>query len=264
MKLGLMNHPARPVADEVRRIAAAGFEFVDLTLEPPGAWPADGGELGRLLRELGLGAVGHTSPHLPIASAFDDLRERTHEILRRCFGVFAEAGIELVNVHPDRLPSAIPAAEVGPRNAEALVALSEDAVAAGVRLMVENMGGSFGSAEQLRPLLDAAPELLLHLDIGHAHLGRRPEEPNRTAELVEAFGERLAHVHLHDNLGLEDLHLPLGAGSVDWPEVARVLRASGYDQTFTIELFSREQVHFETSARLWRDWWEGASPLPSS
>jgi hypothetical protein len=36
-----------------------------LTLEPPAAWPLDAGEVGRLLRELGLSAVGHTSPHLP-------------------------------------------------------------------------------------------------------------------------------------------------------------------------------------------------------
>jgi sugar phosphate isomerase/epimerase len=250
-----MNHPARPVADEVRRIAAAGFDFVDLTLEPPGAWPADGAELGRLFRELSLGAVGHTSPHLSIASAFDEVRERAHEVLRHCFAAFAEAGVELVNIHPDPLPSAIPAAEVGPRNAEALGRLAQDAATAGVRLMVENMGRSFGTADQLRPLFDAAPGLLFHLDVGHAHLGRRPEEPNRTAELVDAFGDRLAHVHVHDNLGLEDLHLPLGAGSVDWPEVARVLRRAGYDGTVTIELFSREQAHFDTSARLWREWW---------
>jgi sugar phosphate isomerase/epimerase len=125
------------------------------------------------------------------------------------------------------------------------------------------MGRSFGTADELRPLFDAARDALFHLDVGHAHLGRRPEEPNRTTELVGAFGDRLAHVHIHDNLGLEDLHLPLGAGSIDWPEVARALRRAGYDGTVTIEIFAREPAHVETSRRLWREWWDATS-LPLS
>ena len=259
MKLGQMNYPVRPVADEIRAIAEAGFEFVDVTLEPPGAWPVDGAAVGRLLRDLGVSAVGHTSPHLPIASAFDGLRERAHEILRRCFAAFAEAGVEFVNVHPDPMPSVIPATEVTRRNAEAVAALADDAEAAGVRLMVENMGRSFATAPALAPLFDAAPRALFHLDVGHAHIGRRAEEPNRTGELVDAFGDRLAHVHVHDNFGHDDLHLPLGAGSVDWPGVVRELRGSGYDGTVTIEIFSRSSPLVATSVRLWREWWEGGA-----
>jgi sugar phosphate isomerase/epimerase len=264
MKLGQMNHPGRPVADEIRAIAAAGFDFVDLTLEPPLAWPVEGAAVRRALDEAGVTAVGHTSPHLPIASAFDELRERAHEILRRCFGVFAEAGVYLVNVHPDPMPSVIPPAEVVGRNADAVASLARDAEAAGVRLMVENMGRSFGTVEQLAPLFEASPSALLHLDVGHAHLGRRSEEPNRTAALVEAFGDRLAHVHVHDNLGLEDLHLPLGAGSVDWAGIVRVLRGAGYDGTVTLEIFSRTSPLVQASVALWREWWEGGAEAPPS
>lgn len=249
-----MNYPARPVADEIRRIAAAGFEFVDLTLEPPAAWPVDAAAIRRLLDEAGLGVVGHTSPHLPLASPFDELRDAAHAVLGRCFELFAELGAEVVNLHPDGISRVIPPEEVAKRNAEAVAALAERARAAGVRVMVENMGRLFRSAEELGPLFAAAPEALFHLDVGHANMGGA----NRTAELVEAFGDRLAHVHVHDNHGLDDLHLPLGAGSVDWAEIARVLRAAGYNRTVTLELFSPEPAHTETSVRLWREWWEGA------
>jgi sugar phosphate isomerase/epimerase len=264
MKLGQMNHPGRPVADELRAIAATGFEFVDLTLEPPAAWPVDGAEVGKVLRDLDLGVVGHTSPHLPIASGFERLRKQAHEILRECFALFAELRADVVNVHPDPMPSVVPPEDVIRRNAEAVASLVHDAAAAGVRLMVENMGRSFATAEQLGPLFEAAPAALFHLDVGHAHIGRRPEHPNRTAELVDAFGDRLAHVHLHDNFGLDDLHLPLGAGSIDWPEIAAVLRRAGYDGTFTIEVVPRVPAHVETSARLWREWWEGGAEAPPS
>ncbi len=255
MQLGLMNHPARPVAGEIGAIAAAGFDFVDLTLEPPGAWPVDTGELRRAVAATGLRAVGHTSPHLPIASPFDGLRAEAHEILRRCFAIFAEVGVANVNVHPDRLPSVIPPDESRRRNAEAVAVLADAAAAEGVRLMVENMGRSFNTVAELQPLFDAAPAALFHLDVGHANMGRGVGEPNRTGELLDAYGDRLAHVHLHDNLGVDDLHLPLGAGTVDWPDVARRLRSADYDGTVTIEIFSPERSHLETSLRLWREWW---------
>ena len=39
-----------------------------------------------------------------------------------------------------------------------------------------------------------------------------------TAELLDAFGDRLLHVHVSDNHGGDrDEHLPLGAGNIDWP-----------------------------------------------
>ncbi len=256
MKLGRMNHPARPVLDEIREIAAAGLEFVDLTLEPPLAWPIDAAALANEIRHLGLAVVGHTSPHLPIASPFDGLREQAREVLRRCFDVFAEVGASAVNVHPERLPAVVPAAEAIRRNAEAVATLADDAAAAGLRLMIENMGRTFNTPAELQPLFDAAPAALLHLDVGHANMGRSLGQPNAVAELVDAFGDRLGHVHVHDNLGADDLHLPLGAGTVDWPDVARRLRAAGYDGTVTIEIFSSERVHFESSVRLWRTWWD--------
>src|SRR5919202_4464820 len=96
-----MNHPARPLEDELRRIAAAGFDFVDLTLEPPAAWPVDASRVRRLLDELGVAAVGHTAWSLPIASPFHELRERALELVRASLDVFAELGVARVNLHPD-------------------------------------------------------------------------------------------------------------------------------------------------------------------
>ena len=61
MLVGAMNNPARALEEELRRIAAAGFDVADVTLEPPGAWPCDGAALGALLAELGLMGVGHTA-----------------------------------------------------------------------------------------------------------------------------------------------------------------------------------------------------------
>ena len=54
------------------------------------------------------------------------------------------------------------------------------------------------------------PRLGLCLDIGHATVyAERPPQ-----EWIEAFLPYLRHVHLHDNDGLCDCHLPLGEGTL--------------------------------------------------
>lgn len=255
MLVGAMNNPARPLEEELRRIAAAEFPVADVTLEPPGGWPCDGRELAGLLRDLGLLAVGHTAYYLPIASPFPALRAAAHDAMREAFDAFSLAGVDRVNVHPDPLNRLFPRAELLARNAEALAELAADAAERGLVLMLENLGSVLGTAAELRPLFEASPELRFHLDVGHANLGRGASQPNRTHELLAAFGDRLAHVHVSDNLGRDDLHLPLGAGTVDWRAIVRALKDVGWDGPVTLEIFSSAPRHLESSRELWLSWW---------
>jgi sugar phosphate isomerase/epimerase len=248
-----MNDPARPLADELATFARLGFDFVDLTLEPPGAWPFEGGRVRELLDAHGLAAVGHTAWFLPLVSPFPELERASRDLFVRACETFAEAGVRLVNVHPTARQ--VDPAEAVARNAAALGELVEAATAVGVELMVENVLDPFGTPDGLAPLFEAAPAARFHLDVGHANL----DGGGRLAPLLEAFGDRLAHVHLSDNIGGEDLHLPLGAGRIDWPAAARALRGAGYDGTVTLEVFSRSREHVETSRRLWLGWWESAA-----
>jgi sugar phosphate isomerase/epimerase len=255
----MMNNPARPVADELRFAAEAGFDFVDLTLEPPATWPPDVDRLRRALDASGLPAVGHTAWFLPIASPFDGVRRAAQAALREAIDAFAELGVRVVNVHPDHRSAPASAADLRERNARAIEALSAHAVRRGVVLAVENMGPGFGSADDLTAVLAAAPDARFHLDIGHANLVAEPGGERAIGPLLDALGDRLVHVHASDNTGDADRHLPLGAGTIDWPTVVRRLHATGYDGTVTLEVFSAERRHLLTSLELWRAWWRAAA-----
>ena len=258
MLVGAMNHPGRSVAKELHRIAEDGFDFVDLTLEPPAAWPRDGREIGRLRGDLGLHAVGHTAWHLPLASPFADIASLARDNFKRALDVFAQAGVELVNVHPDPRVPLNPADRIRARNAEVVAALASDAAERGQRLMIENIDRVFAEVDEMRVLLEAAPTAGLHLDVGHANLRLGGGGRNRTPAFLAAFGDRLVHVHVSDNLGSDDLHLPLGAGGIDWRGVIRSLKDAGYDGTVTLEVFAREREHLRVSRRLWLQWWSEA------
>jgi sugar phosphate isomerase/epimerase len=256
MLVGAMNFPGRSVAKEIHRIAEEGFDFLDLTLEPPAAWLPDGKEVARLCGDLGLQIVGHTAYYLPIASTFPELRQVARDLFRRALDTFADAGVELVNVHPDQRVPLQAIERVRAANVEAMGNLVLDAEQRGIKMMVENLDRLFASVADLKSILDAVPEAGLHLDIGHANLRLGLDEKNRTPDFLAALGDRLCHVHVSDNSGgTEDRHLPLGAGNIDWKTAIRALKENGYDGTVTLEIFSRDREHLRTSRRLWLEWW---------
>ncbi|MGH2747092.1 MAG: sugar phosphate isomerase/epimerase family protein [Actinomycetota bacterium] len=256
MLIGAMNFPGRSVLKELHRIAEDQFDFCDLTLEPPAAWFPNGKEVGRLAGDLGLKLVGHTPWHLPIASPFAEIRALARDLYVRSLDCFADAGVDLVNVHPDQRMPLHNRDQVVKMNAEAIAELAEAGAGRGIRIMVENLDRTFSTVEDLAPVLHAFDDLGFHLDVGHANLNLGKGGVNRTPELLDAFGDRLAHVHLSDNRGGgDDLHLPLGAGLIDWKGMLGALKAHGYDGTITLEVFSREREHLRTSRRLLLEWW---------
>jgi sugar phosphate isomerase/epimerase len=101
------------------------------------------------------------------------------------------------------------------------------------------------------------PELGLHLDIGHANL---MVPRNTTEEILAAYGDRVRHVHLHDNKGgHEDLHLPLGAGNIDLRRAIGALRKCGYDNTITLEVFTPDKHYLTYSRDVLRAIWDEQS-----
>jgi sugar phosphate isomerase/epimerase len=256
MKIGAMNHPAREIAAEIRWMAEMGLDFLDLTLEPPSAtsWRVDAREVRRLLEEYNLGVVGHTAYYIPMASPFEEIRQASVAEFRRCIRQFAEIGVKWMNIHPDRHAPMHNRAFYIQRNIQTLEELLPEAEACGVGLMIENLPGDFNSPAQLGELLDPLPSLGLHLDIGHSNL---MVPHNTCGEILAAYGDRLRHVHLHDNKGGHaDLHLPLGSGTLDVAKEVAALKKFGYDGTITLEVFTPDTHYLAYSRDVLRRLWE--------
>lgn len=248
-----MNNPARDVLKEITRAADFGFDFLDLTLEPPAA-RADRVDAKRIrsgLEAKGLGVVGHTAYYLPFGSAFDAIQAAAITETERCLEVFAEVGATLMNLHLDcRVPGHDPSF-IDRRNLESIEKLLPTAERLGITLMVENVEGD--DAESLAPVLDALPMVGLHLDIGHANIGKGRK--SNTESLLKRYGTRLTHVHLSDNKGKSDDHLAIGAGTIDWRREMRAVKATGYDGTFTLETFYGDSTLITYSINRVRELW---------
>jgi sugar phosphate isomerase/epimerase len=258
MLIGAMNNPASELMHEIRWITEMKLDFLDLTLEPPraGSWSLSPRSVAAALEQSHLRVVGHTAYYLPIASPFEELRRAAIAECLRCLDFFADVGASWMNVHPDNRSPLHPKQYHLERNLDALGQIVAYARKLGrIGVMVENIpGDDFNSAADLGFLLDALPELGLHLDFGHCNLS---SIPHNAATILEHHGGRLRHVHLHDNKGgREDLHLPLGVGTMDIPAVVRLMKACGYDGTVTLEVFSPDRAYLAHSRDKLREWWQ--------
>jgi len=122
---------------------------------------------------------------------------------------------------------------------------------AGVKILFEPLGTVHDHARNIDRILALNEELYFHADIGHLNVfGRDP------VEYLNRYKDKLLHVHLHDNNGIDDLHLPLGAGNIDWDHLINTLK-SFYDSTITLEIFSSDKEYVLYSKKLLLEKWFG-------
>jgi sugar phosphate isomerase/epimerase len=96
---------------------------------------------------------------------------------------------------------------------------------AGVTICVENTTSEMGDPAYLRAFVDETrlTGLRFNFDIGHAHLSDFPEE-ERIEKSFSPLRELVSSVHLHDNHGEKDEHLPPYDGTIDWPTAIKTLQ----------------------------------------
>ena len=156
-----------------------------------------------------------------------------------------------VTVHPDPGKGAMESQATISLNALSFKIISDEAVKRGIAIVVENVPGVFSSVEPLRSVLNSVPGVGFHFDIGHAFVGR-----NRFNQILSAFKDKLAHVHLSDNRMRDDDHLPLGTGRIDWAGVVKAVKKTGYDGTFTMEVFSNDRRYVLASVEKFKELWQ--------
>jgi sugar phosphate isomerase/epimerase len=239
-------------------IAEHGFEFVDLFLEPDrtAAEAVEAGRVREKLAEHGLEAVGHLAWYLPIGSPMPQLRKAAVDAARDYLAIFGQIGVPAVTVHAQWPLSMFSDQEGIDWQIESLSNIMAAGADLGVRIMYEPVGSPREHPENVAAILDALPDLLCHLDMGHCNLhGLDP------VEMIRRFAGRLHHLHLHDNDGLSDLHLPPGAGNIDWPAVIKTLVEVGYDRTITLEVFSPDQSYLLFAKQKIEELWRSETSL---
>ena len=260
MKIGAMNHPQRDPVTEIEWLGQHEFDFVDLTLDPPIMDPSNVDVKGvrAALARYGLGVVAHSAYYIPISSPFPSLRQAALHEFQRALEVAAQVGAQGMTVHYHGTPTLFPPESYVEWHVEVLCPLCSQAGDLGVTILLENAPGLPGQIDAIAQVLKAIPDLGFHLDGGHANM---EGGVGSFDAYVRRFGRRLMHVHLSENDGSNDQHLPLNSvpvSQIDWPTRIKRLKASGYDGTISLEVFAPDRAYLLQSRDLLRQWWAAA------
>jgi D-psicose/D-tagatose/L-ribulose 3-epimerase len=226
-----------PLPETLRRIAAAGFDGVELPGEP-GRWPS--ADLRRWLGDHGLAPVALTAScwlttERDLAHPDTRVRGVAVDYIRRCVDMAAEIGTPLVQMLASGEPRLAP---IVTRDAEwawsvaGMQAAARDAERLGVRICVEPLNRYEAylvtSAREALAYLDAvgSPAVGMTLDLFHANI----EEPDIAAS-IRLAGRRLWHVQVADTT-----RRGLGHGHLDVAAVTAALASIDYAGALVVEI----------------------------
>lgn len=254
MKYGAMNFPIVPIMDEIKTFASLGFDYLELTMDQPQAhYSQVRREKDAILKSLerhGMGLVCHLPSFVSTADLTESIRQASLGEMVESLKVAAQLGAMKVVVHPSHFfGMGVLVKDRSEKYAlESLEAVVETGRALGLVLCLENMfprSNSLVEPDHFTRIFETFTDLKMTLDTGHANIKGRGGQ--KVMEFIERFRDRIAHVHASDNFGTDDNHLPIGAGTVDFPRVLRALKSVGYDQTVTFEVFSRDRDYLRIS-----------------
>ena len=254
MLYGAMNYPVWPVLQEMEAISELGFDYVELAMDPPEAHHKvirdRKREVLETLSRLELGVVCHLPTFISTADLTDSIREASLNEVMDSLEVAASIQPLKVVLHPSHIAGlGLAVSSLAWQYAMAsLEAIVRRAHQLGLCVCIENMfpqSHSLVNPEDFVGILERFPTLNLTLDTGHAHIGDAEEK--RCLEFIQRFPGRIGHLHINDNFGREDSHLPVGAGTVDFRRIAKALRERGYNDTATLEVFSHDRDYLKIS-----------------
>jgi len=236
--LHLLDRPLEQVFPDLIRLGTGNIELSDSgnhALNP---------KLVERLQELRASYTLNFSIHAPYAdtnlSADDDLiREWILKRIRASIRFASELEARCVVVHPG-WTTAVDRFMMGRAwdlNIRSLNWLLRYAEEYGVSLLIENVPQSMPylmvTVDDFQMFFDEMElQMGMTLDVAHANL------QGEVYEFMRRLPAKIRHMHVSDNNGVSDQHLPIGDGGIDWGRVVSSARAMGFSGWLVVESYT--------------------------
>jgi sugar phosphate isomerase/epimerase len=230
----------RELADMGIRGVQVGYRTPDSSVD----WAAYAALVAACARAFGFRVCAH-APATDISATDLATREESVATVQQ---VIQDLGSTMpgaiLTVHPEsyapsRHPGDDEARMENCRNS--LETLADTAAAFRVRIALENMRYRPDAPNRTGMFVDQLSEIVadsdpstvgLCFDTGHANIS----ENDDLADVFARNAARIIHIHLDDNLGEQDLHLPPGQGNIDFETLFQAVDRSGYDGMVELEV----------------------------
>lgn len=242
LSTGIFHH--LPIGECLETIRNSGFSMLEVVFSEGHLNYRDPGEVrDTALRIEGLGMEAY-SFHAPFAENIDisspDLARREHALdeIYRAVEAAAQLGVHYFVIHPGPENADVPSRDERLLRIENVVSVL-DRVAqrcseAGIQCVLENKLPHlvFGNPSDMLWILSALRPNLVGacLDTGHGFLS------GDLYQFVYKIAPYLRLLHVHDNKGHTDDHLPPGDGRIDWAALMKELASVHFQGAMILEL----------------------------
>jgi len=261
-KFGYLTNPVVDILKEIKAAARLGFDYVEIGLE----WPEGTVEyllrkkdrILDLLRKHKIFAVGHTAWWIDFSSPYQAVRKAWIIESKRKIDIAKELGIKKTNFHAfsSRSLHNFPENYVKTLLNNCVLSLREIVKYGkkfGMITMLENCPKGITDFEDFKYIIDNVPGLKVNFDVAHAFVCSGMKDVKK---YIKNFSSKIEHVHLSDNHGKEDEHLPIGKGDINFKKVVKMLKHINYDKTITLEVFTENEKDVVGSRERIEKLWE--------
>ncbi|WP_027416668.1 sugar phosphate isomerase/epimerase family protein [Aneurinibacillus terranovensis] len=231
----LLTHP---IEKNLQQLVEHGADKIELLMDGL-EWDDMDGQIEKMKKILRNEQLKYTV-HPPawdtnLTSENRAIRQTSFEEYKKSILFAHEIKAEHVVIHPGFCFSPIFDKVLARKRAEEYIQqLCNIAKPLGVKLAIENVGykgTSIFTEEEFVVFLNDVDEIAGYLiDTGHAHLNQW-----NIPRMIRSTKSRLFGVHLHDNSGNGDEHLPIGEGTVDWEPIFAEMREIHESCQFILE-----------------------------
>jgi sugar phosphate isomerase/epimerase len=233
-----------PILECLETIRASGFCMIEVVFSPQHLDYKDLGAVRRTalrIDELGMEAYSFHAPFandIDISSPDFAIREYALDEILRAVEAASLLGVHYFVIHPGPENADIPSREERMVRIENVISvLNRVAVRcaeSGIKCVLENKLPHllFGSSSDIVWILGSLDrnDVGACLDTGHAFLA------GDLYNLVYKLGPYLRMLHVHDNRGHGDEHLPPGEGRIEWGTLVRELVEVGFHGAMILEV----------------------------
>jgi sugar phosphate isomerase/epimerase len=263
MTMPKFGHLLNPYEDTLKQIEFFGkskFDFVEFSVEEPMITPEliskNKQKIRKAMEKHNLFATVHGPINSEMGSNYPDIRANWLRFNKKFIRSFSNLHVKKFLFH-----TRFQMLGEGNKNLEKIFldnyASSFNQIASfskkyGIKIVVENGNRiGFKDAENIKHILDRVKDLGFCFDFGHAFVrgGMKSIET-----FFKLLGNRIEHVHMHDNHGISDEHLSIGKGKINYPYVVKMLKKFGYDKTITLEIFTSKEDAINSREKIKAMW----------
>ncbi|WP_295618350.1 sugar phosphate isomerase/epimerase [uncultured Methanobrevibacter sp.] len=244
MKLGASIFPRKliPIEESLDYFESNRYiDYMEIFHDYPNREINDEKELIDLINSYNLKYTVH-APFIEVnpASINPALSKDSINEIKRSIDLANELDSDIVVIHPGRsifdndneyMDEVYAIAE------DSLKTIGDYAKDNGVITCIENLpkirGFMYQDIYQLQESLERI-NLPMTLDIGHAYTAGFAVD--------DLYFKNIKHIHIHDNDGVHDSHLPWGEGIIDFKRFFEIFSKNGYDGIYNLELSSKDYV----------------------